>query len=263
MAVRSGLQRFVRILLTSGSGESIWLLAVFLFGALALGITSNFLFGLALSPATVSLPGFGRVGVLVLALVGLAFAAWRLDLRQARSPFTIHTNITEQRAPVHTGLVLLLGPGGVPLAMHAIKHHSPDDGEVRLLHCWALVTPAARDSGVFGTLKERIAELGYAAVLHEVYLEGDTAREAYRGTETVYTESAPHPDIHLLPDQIICDITGGTKQMTTGMVVACLPRGWPIEYILTDRDPITGAFIDGTQRAVVVELDFEARKSSA
>ena len=62
MAVRSGLQRFVRILLTSGSGESIWLLAVFLFGALALGITSNFLFGLALSPATVSLPGFGRVG---------------------------------------------------------------------------------------------------------------------------------------------------------------------------------------------------------
>lgn len=259
MAVRSGLQRFIRILLTSGSGESIWLLAVFLFGALALGIISNFLFNLALAPETVSLCGVVRTGALALLLVGLAFLSWRMDFRRAWTPLAVHTNITEHLAPVHAGLVLLLGPGGVPLAMQALKHHSPANEPVQLTHCWALVTPTARDSGVFGALKERMAELGYTVVLHEVPLSGDTAREAYRGTELVYTELAIHHDIGLRPEQIICDITGGTKQMTTGMVVACMPRGWAIEYILTDRDPITGAFIDGTQRAVVVDLDFQPK----
>jgi hypothetical protein len=35
------------------------------------------------------------------------------------------------------------------------------------------------------------------------------------------------------PKQVIADITGGTKPMTMGMIVACLEGDYPIEHVPT------------------------------
>ena len=43
--------------------------------------------------------------------------------------------------------------------------------------------------------------------------------------------------------------------MTAGMVMACLPHDWPLEYVETDRDE-SGQPIEGQQRSIQVGVDF-------
>ena len=47
----------------------------------------------------------------------------------------------------------------------------------------------------------------------------------------IYRQEATR--LGLAPDDVIADITGGTKPMTMGMIVACLEGGHPIEHVPT------------------------------
>jgi hypothetical protein len=56
----------------------------------------------------------------------------------------------------------------------------------------------------------------------------------YRTVLQIYREEAPRHG--LAPQDVVADITGGTKPMSLGMVVACLTGGYPIEHVPTAFD---------------------------
>jgi hypothetical protein len=256
MTSRAGLTRFMRILLTMGSGETAWLIVAFVCGAMALGVFANFLYDAVAHPTAASWPAVARTVLAVALLVVLAYLAYRRDLSEAWRAGRFITNIQEVTAPQRAGLIWLLSLGKLDLPLLAIRHHLGEKGEGPLRHCWVLVTPDVQREGAYERLEQRIEEMPCCAVPHRVPLEADTAEKAYQAIEHILTEAIRSPDINLQPQQVIADITGGTKAMTAGMVLACLPQGVQLQYVASQRDPQTGQYVDGTQRPVVVNLAF-------
>jgi len=66
--------------------------------------------------------------------------------------------------------------------------------------------------------------------------EYDT-RGCYELVRSIYHREAAR--LGLLPSDVIADITGGTKPMTMGMILACVEGEYPIEHIPTEYDPVT------------------------
>ncbi len=254
MSQRSALTRFSRILLTMGSGESLWLIVTFILGAVALGVFSNFVFSLAYDAASFSWQGLLGVVLTLAVLVALAYLAYRHDIANSRKPIGVSVLMREDAAPPGTGLIWLLSLGNLDLPLFAIRYHHVRAEEPRLRHCWVLLTPEVQQAQAFDRLQARVAELGYDVRLHPVILKADTAQETLTAVDRVYTVSARAVDINLGAEQLVSDMTGGNKQMTTGLVMACLSHGWPLEYVISQRDA-EGKWIDGTQQAIRVDVD--------
>jgi hypothetical protein len=53
----------------------------------------------------------------------------------------------------------------------------------------------------------------------------------YQVVRKIFRQEAP--DLMIPSQQVIADITGGTKPMTMGMIVACLEGDYPIEHVPT------------------------------
>ncbi len=122
----------------------------------------------------------------------------------------------------HRGLIFLFSREETLRA--AIQYHRPV-----LEHCWLLVTPqmqerAARFASAFTSLGFSIRAIG----------DHYDANACYRTVRDVYRREAVR--VGIPPEQVIADITGGTKPMTMGVVVACLEGGYPIEHVPTAFD---------------------------
>ena len=249
---RPALTRFARILLTLGSGESLWLILAFVLGVAALGVFSNFVFTAAYDPPSLTWGNTLRVLVTVIACVLLAYLTYRYDLRLAWESRRFDTIFDERvRAGPHPGLIWLLSPGSIDLPLSAIQYHQVADSDARLRHGWLLITPGAQET--FERLAARIDELGYGVELHPIALEATTIEATYRAVDRIYRVEAEPSDLR--PDDIMADLTGGLKTMTAGMVMACLSHGRPLEYIESNRNA-EGHPIAGTQRVIKVGVDF-------
>lgn len=144
-------------------------------------------------------------------------------------------------------------------AMAAISYHSHDQ---RLRHLWLLstkdLTAGINDDGsdkVKQTGSHHLAPL-LARTLKEgfgydlrIYHDDSQLRvspydisEIYKAVEAIYEVDATV--VGLSPDQVIADLTGGRATLTAGMVLACAPRGWAMQYTSTDHDPATGGVAD-------------------
>ncbi len=256
----SELKSFLARILTPGSGESIWLIVAFMLGVTALALIANLIYGVMIDPSSLSAAGVLRAALAVAAFIGLAYAAYRLDLRLARRPHRVIPGFDrERRAPPHAGLVLLLSPVGPEVPLIAIEHHLTGEAETRLKHCWVLITADAQ--AAYEKLRARIDELRYPVVIHPYHLQATTVEATYFAVDHVYTALVAQED--LLPGQVICDITGGLKQMSAGMVLACvLPgpaAGRSLEYVETDRDKVTAQPIKGTERVVRVQVNIQVK----
>ena len=56
----------------------------------------------------------------------------------------------------------------------------------------------------------------------------------YQTVLNIYREEAPRHNF--APQEVIADITGGTKPMSLGMTVACLEGNYPMEHVPTAFD---------------------------
>ena len=94
------------------------------------------------------------------------------------------------------------------------------------LLCWLLVTPEMQTKAT-----QAIADLeGVQFSLHPIDNALNTVL-CYNTVRHVFEEEAPLHSIS--PSQVIADITGGTKPMTMGMIMACLKGGYRIEHVPT------------------------------
>ena len=244
--------RFARILLTMGSGESLWLIVAFIMGVIALGVLSNFIYTLALTPADATWEGLARVTIVLASCCVLAYLAFHRDQQIAWRTRKLTAAIDESRlVEPHAGLIVLLSPGAINLPWLTIQWHYTAPPDKRLQHCWALITPDAQDA--FDRLQARLQENGCLIDLHPVLLPASTIEATYHTVDNIYERA--RTEQHLEPYQIVADLTGGFKTMTAGMVMACLPYGRLLEYTESRRDQM-GQYIEGTQRVIQVGVDF-------
>jgi len=120
------------------------------------------------------------------------------------------------------GLILLLT--NQDTAREAIQHHMP-----ALKHVWLIVTPEKQKD--VSALTGEFPNLPFSTLpisnLYDTQSCYDAVRQIYRRRTR---------DVKISPKNTISDITGGTKPMTMGMIVACIEGGFPIEHVPTVFD---------------------------
>jgi len=231
-----------------GAGPSPELLGAFALGLLVVGLLGDLTYDLLTAPADNAAVAWRPVAAAVI-LTGLAYILYRRDRRRGRA---VRALVDESRlAPPHAGLVWLFGPGRFEHLLFALEHHRKGGGAA---HCWLVMqkdTPSVKER--FGKLSQRLVEEGMSTQLHPVYVEQPDVQAAYQAVRAVFEREAAEEG--LVPEQVIADVTGGTKPMTAGMVLAALTTGGDLEYVESERDA-EGLPVADTQRVVLVDTTF-------
>ena len=164
--------------------------------------------------------GWGAFAVLALATVAFVYAYTVNEARRrgrGLGPIAHLPNPQKQR-----GLIFLFSREGT--LREAIQYHQPV-----LEHCWLLVTPEMQDRAK--QAMDHFPDLRFT--LHALGDRYDS-QACYQTVRDIYQREASRLDVP--PEQVIADITGGTKPMTMGMIVACLDGDYPIEHVPTAFD---------------------------
>ena len=125
-----------------------------------------------------------------------------------------------------------------------IRHHQANH---TLQHLWLISTAdQAQQLGSYH-LAPLIKQL-----LHQVYcythinvywddpqliVHPHQVTDTYRAVHYIFQHDAVR--LGLTPSEIIADITGGRVPMSCGMILACTPNDWPLEFTSTEFDPAT------------------------
>jgi len=151
----------------------------------------------------------------------------------------------ERHASGHAGLVLLVGPNPKGPEAASIAHHQ-EQGVLR--YCWLIASPEADDRAkmLAGELERGGVDAQRIPVANaqKIDMAYDAVRQAL--------EEARHK--LAADEQVIVDITGSTKVVTAGAVLACLDADVTMEYMATKRDSLGKPDPTGTPVAMAVEL---------
>jgi len=230
-----------------GAGPSPELLGAFALGLLLVGILGNLAYDLLTTP-TDSLAVAWRPAVAMVILTGLAYLLYRQDRRRKRA---VRAVVDESRlAPPRPGLVWLFGPGRFAHLLFALEHHRKGGGGS---HCWLVMQNVEPVREALNQLSQQLLEQEIKTQLHPVYIQQLEVQAAYQAVRAVFEREAAEEG--LAPGEVIADITGGTKPLTTGMVLAAITTGGALEYVESERDT-QGQPIPGTLRVVLVDTTF-------
>jgi hypothetical protein len=156
-----------------------------------------------------------------LLLIGLTVAFVRFYQQRRRQ---LPTPIDLPRPRKYRGLIFMFSRPETLRA--ALTYHQP-----KLEHCWLLITPEMRTRALDGI--PPLDEVRFSLChLENLY---DTAA-CYTTVQRIFEQEARQYGI--APDQIIADITGGTKPMTVGMLLACQAGGYALEHVPTQFDAV-------------------------
>ncbi len=202
---------------------------LFLIGSLALAILGNAVYELLTGV-------FGATPQFLVALIGgavLIFAfvvvGFQRLLRAIQSRGSKFGGLEpDQQAPPHAGLILPVSPNPKAADAEIIAWHLR---QATLRHCWLLVSPEVADSERLRDLKRSLLERN---VTPHVLLLGDAIHvdQVYADVREAIEQARPVRDAWPL----IADITGGTKAMTAGILLACLDADVPVQYWVGPRD---------------------------
>lgn len=210
--------------------------ALFLIGSLALAILGNAVYEL-LTGVFGATPQF-LIALIVGAVMIFAFVivGFQRLLRgiKGREQTTVEP---DRQAPPHHGLILPVSANPQAADRDIIAWHRRN---ATLRHCWLLASPSVANSERFRDLKQNLLEQN---VTPHVVLLGDVLRadQVYAKVREAISQATPIGDAWPL----IADITGGTKVMTAGILLACLDAGVPVQYWVALRndhgDPLRSA----------------------
>lgn len=202
--------------------------ALFLIGSIALSVLGNAIYSLLLLWFGESFEVF--IGIIIGALFILPFVAYWLRhiLERLRLPDKTVIRPEEAVSP-HTGVILLVSPNPAAAEWYALQHHLTQQ---TLRYCWLISSPEVDRIGKARDLHFRLSERNVQAYTIAV-ADANQALLAYEAVEQALKEARAIVGAN---SAIIVDITGGTKPMTAGAVLACRDYGVPIEYMVAPRD---------------------------
>jgi hypothetical protein len=199
---------------------------LFVVGSIVLAVLGNAIYSL-LTFYTGSEPT-ALIGIIVSALLIFAavVAGFRAVVRLLqRAP--ISANIPqEDRAEPHVGLMILVSqnPTAAEQAMITFHHQRQT-----LKHCWLIVSPETHQR--VQSLQYELSEKNITPHLVPIS-DANQALVVFDSISMALLEAQ-----RTVPsDQLIVDITGGTKIMTTGAVLAALHHKIALQYAVTPRD---------------------------
>jgi len=136
----------------------------------------------------------------------------------------------DELIPPHHGLIWLItpNPAALEIAVGVIGHHQPV-----LTHVWVVGTFGHR--GVeesYQALQHKVDERGWEVVWNKVPIAEPTIRQGHDAVKQVFAQMPGH----FVANDIVADITGGNKLLSTGMFIACVDNGWHMSYVDTPRD---------------------------
>ena len=165
--------------------------------------------------------GVGAGGVLALATETFVYAysiGEALRRRRGIGPISDRPNPPKAR-----GLIFMFSTEET--LREAIAHHRP-----HLAHCWLLTTPARQEQAAAAVEKFSPDPTFTLHALQDLF----DSQGCYQVVAHIYRQEAPR--LGIAPGEVIADITGGTKPMTLGMILACLEGDHPIEHVPTAYD---------------------------
>jgi hypothetical protein len=154
--------------------------------------------------------------VLTLAFANLFSYRWRRQIAAGQRL------IGERPHPAkRLGLIVMVTRA--PTMHQAVDYHLP-----ALKHLWLIVTPKMRDlAAELRTYAEERGVTCYAMDLTQEYDANQCYHVIHRVVQTLAAE------LQLGQADIIADMTGGTKPMTAGMVLACTDYGIALQHVPT------------------------------
>ena len=212
---------------------------LFIIGTAALSLGFQALYDLANNPKEFQ-GGYWLAILSVFLAFGVVLISWK---RQSTVGLV---GIQEEYQPgKRRGLILLVGPTEAS-APHAIEYHLGT-----LKYCWIIATRESIRTA--STLAERYRESVPSIFWGEpnYIVDPDQIQASYDLVVRIAEVEAKR--IGLNANQLIADITGGTKPMTTGMGMACLARDLDMEYMKAPRDN-EGLIIPGS-KAEPIRID--------
>jgi hypothetical protein len=203
---------------------------LFLIGSLALAILGNAVYELLTSTFGATpefLIALVISATLIFSFVALSFQRLLRVLEQ-RQVLVRNIIAPEQQAAPHAGLILPVGlhPQGAEAAIIAWHQRG-----ATLRHCWLLASPQVEAHEKFGDLKQSLLE--HNVIPHVVKLD-DAIQSDQVYTKVRETIAAARKLGDAIP--LIADITGGTKAMTAGTLLACLEEQVAVQYWSSPRD---------------------------
>lgn len=143
--------------------------------------------------------------------------------------YIFHDVLETERPQRMPGLIALINPehpdqhATDQAAFAAIDYH-----RTALRHCWLIASIG--DHGSLGAAQKLRTYCEQRHITTEIWQIHDplNAQETYNLVEWIYTQSVPAKNLN--EQQTIADITGATKPMSIGMLLACGNRR-PVQYM--------------------------------
>jgi len=174
-------------------------------------------------------------------LIGLAVILYVLYRLLAPRP-KVRMVLDTDKPPQYKGLIAFVGTGRKvegkrkfpESAIPAIEYHLRDaQGKPVLRICWLIATEDPRSMGMAREIQEKYQAQGVDVRIKCLHSAFDM-REAYETVMEIYRSELPEG---WSEKDVIADITGGTKPMTLGMVLACWPTQ-PMQYMTGRQEKI-------------------------
>ncbi|MFV9504088.1 MAG: hypothetical protein AB4911_05925 [Oscillochloridaceae bacterium umkhey_bin13] len=203
---------------------------LFLIGSLALALLTNAVYELLTTTLGVT-PVFliGLILTTTVLLIAATLGFLRILRVIERRQIRVRNHIpAEQQAAPHAGLILPVGMRNDGPELAIIQWHLRN---ATLRHCWLLITPEVEQKAKFGDLKQLLHENNVR--IHPISLsDAIQSDQVYTLVRTAINEAKQIGEA--LP--LIADITGGTKPMTAGTLLACQDEATAVQYWSTPRD---------------------------
>ncbi|MFQ6059155.1 MAG: hypothetical protein ACE5MB_09800 [Anaerolineae bacterium] len=159
------------------------------------------------------------LGFFALLIIAFVYAYNVSEQRRRRRSATI---MDKPRPKKYQGLIVLVSREET--LREAIEYHRP-----QLKYCWLVTTPEMEETA--RKVQGQYRDVHF--ILRPVREKYDT-RGCYELVRDIYQREAGR--LGLDPYRIIADITGGTKPMTMGMILACIEGEYPLEHVPTEYD---------------------------
>ncbi len=203
---------------------------LFLIGTTLFAIFGNALYDVLVALAEIALGeetaflyvAIAIASLLLLLIVTLALWLWYNLRRSKRNRLPDTARIERPFA----GLVIFVSANPRGSEQTAIRFHL-DAGVLRRI--WMIVTPEAEKKAqeLIQSVKQRAEDQGYQVRIATLPIEqAFDIRSAYQAVLQAFEQAADQID------NVIVDITGGTKHMSAGAVLACREYGVPMQYVL-------------------------------
>lgn len=206
---------------------------LFLFGTLVLAVLGNAVYDLLVEvisrqPDADQIRRLGLLSVGALILLSAVVAVIWLWYNARRSRHLQPLEAAVRLDDAYPALVVFVSPNPRASEQEAIWHHLRQ-GKLRQL--WMIVSQDASKKAQALASWLRDQPDGDRVQLTQLSLsDAFEVRAAYRATIDAFEMA------DVLVDQLIVDITAGTKQMSVGAVLACREYGVPMQYVLAEYD---------------------------